>query len=660
VLTMAETDRFSIGRVQPYTGNEGDGSAAADPAGGATYSNSLTVRQQNSPAGTPAGRQVSLFRHNSTNFNGDNTAPSAVAPDFGSDATLRAPFEWLVHLDRRLVSPAELAHVAGVKPHELTHRFALPDANPPPAGLTARSPKFHLHDLQHPAFTTVAPGTFVEQAGPLNAAAATGTGNSPVYRALESLAIKPFIHDLPEGGRVPGKVNINMLWDESPPQPLGTGRSRVFDAILDPKPAGTPGPNSFTDADLTAIWQAIKQTRSPAWAPGSPPVAGMTHDEAPAPTPGVDRPFKSFGAAMFNGTPGIVGAWNSTDIADTLLRSRTLDGKSLFSRVEPPPTPGVPPLHPYQELEPLRKALNNLTTVSDTYMVVLTVGFFEVRQGFVAGNPADPPVLGKEVYDQVPGDLRSQFTAVIDRTQLGGLPANNPVVVARMAGGAFTPTPDGAHWIGELQAQIPPTAAGATTQAQLHAVVPSDPNNWNGTGIPPATSVGTFNPNRPDAPGSQFFLIAPNISSTNMQTIQVGGHYDGADWTIHAAFNGDTGVLAPTDLNMPDQKNQGTRFFINVGNQVELVEAFFDPSNAPWSFDPTNGVAKIFVRGLVNDPVTGNPNGQRSPTGIRRHEISVPVSNVILGSPGPPAAFNFRDPSQQSIIRYVGRLSPVP
>jgi hypothetical protein len=90
--------RFSVGRPQPYAGHK-----------------SLTKSQQVNPPlqGQP---QHTFFRHN-----GYDTAPApnpAVAP------TNYPAFDWLVHLDRQLISPMELLHVSAFKPHELTQRFS--------------------------------------------------------------------------------------------------------------------------------------------------------------------------------------------------------------------------------------------------------------------------------------------------------------------------------------------------------------------------------------------------------------------------------------------------------------------------------------------------------------------------------------------------------
>lgn len=358
----------SIGRVQPFAGDE-----TTDPDT-ATLADGLTIRQQPAPA-LPA-QQHTFFQHNGVTA----TTPA------GTDLTLALPFQWMTHLDRKLVNATELLHTATVPPHQLTHRFAIPNG--------AGGPGFQRHDLQHAIPVGADP------------AGALFTAQSPLYRMFEGLSVKPWGYGLPIGGRVPGKVNINMLWDQDPT----TNRSQVFDALFLANGA-VPAGNGFLTTDLDAIWGSIKSTRSNAWSllpAGSPPVISSSIHETGAPTD--DRPFRSLGSPMF--APG-ANLLTDLDIRDTILRPKTPGGLSLFQRVDAGNT-----LHPYQSWEPLRKAFNNLTTTTDCYMVVFTIGYFEVRNTgpFSVTNV---PQLGKEVYNIVPGDMRAKYTGVIDRTQIG-------------------------------------------------------------------------------------------------------------------------------------------------------------------------------------------------------------------------------------------------
>ena len=173
--------RTSIGRVQPYTGQELNtvsmiGMPAQPPA---VFPNSLTVGQ-NPVVPAPAGQPLlTLFRHNAT----DITMTT-------SDATIQLPFQWLTHMDRPMINQTELLHVAALKPHELTHRFATP----------AATPTYHQHVAKWTSPT------------------------APLYRALELLGTKPRTYDTPLGGRVAGKINLNMVWDK-----------RVLQSLLDPQ-----------------------------------------------------------------------------------------------------------------------------------------------------------------------------------------------------------------------------------------------------------------------------------------------------------------------------------------------------------------------------------------------------------------------------------------
>ncbi len=382
------TDFRSIGRVQPYAGNEGADPDTATLAAG----DGLTIRQQPNPA--LAAQQHTLFQHNGrTPDTAANPAPTAPG-----DETLVMPFEWMPHLDRKLVNQFELLHTSVYPPHMLTHRFANPKA--------AARPVFHRHAFQRPADIDPGPDATLGTAD--DVVLDPGgflTTNAPLYRFFEMLSVRPWGYGLPLGGRVPGKININMLWDQDPT----TNRSQVFDALLLANGA-VPAGNGFTlTDDVPAIWNALKASRSPGWTTSTPVVGTTIHEDAA----GTDRPFHALGAPQFaaDGTTVL----SQTGLTDTILRNRTTadpDGvtRSLFQRVGS--------LHPFQSWEPLRKTVNNLTTTTDCYLVVFTIGYFEVRNNPPFGT-GSLPQLGREVYQTFPGDMRSKYVGVIDRTQIG-------------------------------------------------------------------------------------------------------------------------------------------------------------------------------------------------------------------------------------------------
>src|SRR5262249_624758 len=91
------TPHLSVGRPQPYAGGN------------------APILQVQSTTPPPANGEVqhTFFRHNS----------ESASPPTTSSARLTVPFDWMVHLDRNLISPLELVHVSAVSPCLLTQKF---------------------------------------------------------------------------------------------------------------------------------------------------------------------------------------------------------------------------------------------------------------------------------------------------------------------------------------------------------------------------------------------------------------------------------------------------------------------------------------------------------------------------------------------------------
>jgi len=193
------------------------------------------------------------------------------------------------------------------------------------------------------------------------------TGN--YYQTLDVLTTRSRYIGTPLGGRIAGKVNINAIQDPT-----------IFTAVMDPQTG-----NAFDSNTVTRIWDTLRTSRSPSYPRSSTS----------------DRPFRS-----------MIGA-NTFD--ETLLRdSAASPGTPLAMFQNLTPTSGFNHAYAYQD--PLRKSWNNLTTTSDSFLMIFTVGVFEVTDP--TGGPNGMPKLGKELGRHVAGDMRQQYAAVIDRSML--------------------------------------------------------------------------------------------------------------------------------------------------------------------------------------------------------------------------------------------------
>ena len=134
------------------------------------------------------------------------------------------PYHWLMHADRQVVSAMELLNVSGFHPHQLTHKFWYTQGANPPVQYGHRADWYN-------------------QANRL-------------YRLFEFVGTRDRTVNVSPGGRVPGMININTIWDPE-----------VFLALCDAQ-AG----NGFKQAQAVAIFNQMVALRIPSAGPLSPSV----------------------------------------------------------------------------------------------------------------------------------------------------------------------------------------------------------------------------------------------------------------------------------------------------------------------------------------------------------------------------------------------------
>jgi len=336
-----DTQQASLGRVQPYTAAKDFWSnqspiANADNDGQVKETDDASLQ----------GMNHSFYKHN---------------------GPIQQPFEWLTHLDRSLISPIELFCVSAWKPHELTQQFFTG---------TQGAPVKHQHLANWNNNIQVAN---------------TVADHARLYRAIELLQTRNRTLGMGFGGRIPGKVNINTIWEDS------GSKAPTLNALAAPN-EGSPGnANFFTVDDIrTRHWPAIVGQRSPMI--GNPSGNGAWTS---SPTGLTDKPFMP---ASVGYTDGNDPQFKNQGLASTLL-------DPTYTRA----TQGDP--HPYTQLDLLNKIYNNTTTRSNTFIVYCTIGYFEVTNSgpYTAANR---PKLGAELGRDDGTNIRHKFFAVVDRTNL--------------------------------------------------------------------------------------------------------------------------------------------------------------------------------------------------------------------------------------------------
>ncbi len=376
--------------------------------------------------------------------------PGRLKHTFGrtNNATsLAASFDWLVHLDRKLISPMELLQVSAYKPHELTHQFmaggkrfgqrapwfdedlansagcshrlyraleflgtrsqvtgAMVAGTPaviPADGLSGVNQTVAVQALAGVSYTggtwqivpgcsvIISDGTRVPEV--VRVKAVNPAANTFVADFIRTYAAGQVVQVIPNtiSDRVPGKINLNTIWDEE-----------TFLALCDPY-ENPQRSNHFTVAQVHAMFGNLMRSRSPDTTPGLR-----------------DRPFLSLATSLTAPSDPKTGDMSlliNAGIEDTWLRSAR--GDPLRRRLLEVGNQE----HPYLRAELMTKIANNVTNRSNIFAVWLTVGFFEVTD-----SKSRPVKLGAELGRAENRHIRHRMFAIVDRSHLIANPGPQP------------------------------------------------------------------------------------------------------------------------------------------------------------------------------------------------------------------------------------------
>jgi hypothetical protein len=603
---------FSVGRTQPYAAQLLNQTASSQVwpydvnAAAAPPYDRRPFTPGSAPPAYPKMPQTTFYRHNAC----EETPVAAGTWQMSPNQVMKnPPFDWLVHLDRQLISPVELLHVSGFRPHQLTQRFYQAPAAGGPA---------YAFNHYAPWFNTAA----ASQSPPGNPY--PNAESSRLWRAFEYLQTSSRVSGMARGGRLPGLVNIGTVWDE-----------RILQALADAQPAGNPTANSFTSADVTTIFNTLKTLRSPAVASLFPAYPGVW----PSPVGPSDKtasngadtsryaqqsPFVSQSGGF---RPGDETMGSGSE--NTMLRSASgTGGNRLFELTTP--------THPYQRMELLTKIFNNVTTKSNVFAVYLTVGFFEVTD-----DTTRPVKLGAEVGRAQNRQVRHRMFAIIDRSNLSVATSVANVVSAGAAGSNGPLLISGGNPVNiPAQPTSPPTINTALGTSSDLTVVASL--------TPPAAAAATYYAGAGDIKIASPVVPPPGVAGAPPSNPSLVG------WVVRP---GSTIVINP------GQPTEETVTVLTVNNTSPPSTNVLI-TTSPLSF-AHGGVAGVTERITVADnpgPVPVFFNNVMAPNNVAdpRYATNLPLSGVppapALGTP--PPAFVAGSPYTVAVSSGTSNGSP--
>jgi hypothetical protein len=553
----------SRGKTQPYaalTQVTVAGKVPQAPSGSVTLAGSPVNNQTANAAPPPTGAAL--------------TPGTSVYSTFGH-ANYPLPsrskhYDWLVHLDRPPISPIELLHVSAWPPYMLTQRFILGDDTTATNLFGHYAPWF---DAPPTGASMVCPWWF-------DSTLTAGSQSHRLYRLFEFLECGDRAYGVNGLGRIPGKVNINTVWDPE-----------ILQALIDANPSmngitASTWPSSTTPntADVAVqVFSNLILSRSPnaSYNPATGAYSGSVgpvnigSNNAPfTNTTGDDHPFLPLSAGLIS-APSTFNQYaqypNGINLlTDTIFRTNNTTGStSAF------PTTGgnnwllfqnygdTTSTHPYLQTQLLTKLYNNITTRSNTFAVFLTVGFFQVIPGGAVGHPSIPQ-LGPEIGRSEGRQVRHRMFAILDRTNLSVFTTSGTALPIAAAGNPAT------------------TVSGPTPNS-----TPSTPTTYNPTGtqsiqLPTNVTGGTNS-------FGQSFLSVPSGTGSGGGIIQAG-----TQLVIDAGTPLEETVTV-TSLTVPPNPQTPATFTANFALAHGAAISIIQRGNpGPWTSTPYD---------LRNDPL---------------------------------------------------------